>query len=191
MEKSEQLSILESALDNHKRALEAFFRDSITKVIEAAERIAVAIRSGNKVMICGNGGSAADAQHMAAEFVNRFLVDRDPFSAIALTTDTSILTSIGNDYSFDEIFSKQVKALGRSGDVLITISTSGNSRNCIRAIEVAKELNIYTIGLLGGKGVMKDMVDLCLLVPDATTPRVQEIHILVIHMLCELVEKDL
>ncbi len=156
-----------------------------------AHRIIYAIRNGGKLLICGNGGSAADAQHMAAEFVNRFLKERRPLPAIALTTDTSNLTSIANDYSFDDVFSKQVEAIGKKGDVLIGISTSGNSENVFKALRIAKGMGIETVGLLGKDGgKIKDVCDLALVVPSFSTPRIQEVHGFVIHTICEIVEDE-
>ncbi len=156
-----------------------------------AHRIIYAIRNGGKLLICGNGGSAADAQHMAAEFVNRFLKERRPLPAIALTTDTSNLTSIANDYSFDDVFSKQVEAIGKKGDVLIGISTSGNSENVFKALRIAKGMGIETVGLLGKDGgKIKDVCDLALVVPSLSTPRIQEVHGFVIHIICGIVEDE-
>jgi D-sedoheptulose 7-phosphate isomerase len=149
------------------------------------------IRAGGKVMFAGNGGSAADAQHLAAELVNRFRRERAPMAGLALTTDTSILTAIGNDYSFKEVFAKQVRALGRRGDVLVGLSTSGSSPNIVRAMEVAREMGITTIGLTGAGGVIRDMVDCAVCIPSHSTPRIQEAHILVEHILCELLEEAL
>lgn len=162
----------------------------ITAQIEAAARIMTqCIAQGNKIMFAGNGGSAADAQHLAAELANRFLKDRRPLPGLALTTDTSVITAIGNDASFDEIFSKQIQALGRTGDVFFGISTSGNSPNVIRAFAAAHEQGILTIALTGdGGGAMHDMADCTIAVPSRFTPRVQEMHILVGHILCGLIE---
>jgi D-sedoheptulose 7-phosphate isomerase len=140
-------------------------------------------------MLCGNGGSAADAQHIAAEFVNRFILERPPLPAIALTTDTSIITSVGNDYSFDEVFSKQVKAIGMEGDILLAISTSGNSANVLSAVEAAKNQGIFTVGLTGGDGgKLATLVELALMVKSDSPPRIQETHILVGHIICQLVD---
>jgi D-sedoheptulose 7-phosphate isomerase len=146
------------------------------------------LESGGKVLLMGNGGSAADAQHIAAELVGRFQSDRRAFSAIALTTDTSILTSVGNDYGFEAIFSRQIEGLAREGDVAIGISTSGNSANVLKGIERAKITGCSTLGLLGSEGSMARMVDAKLVFPDCPTARVQEMHILAGHILCELVE---
>jgi len=163
---------------------------SLIPVIKEAALASVrSIKTGGKVMFAGNGGSAADAQHLCAELVNRFLRERRPLAGLALTTDTSNITSIANDYSFDEIFSKQVEALGKPGDVFFGISTSGNSPNIIKAINICRELDIHTIGLTGeGGGKMKDMCDTLIAVPSKMTPRIQEVHILVGHILCGLIE---
>ncbi len=151
-----------------------------------------AIRKGNKVMLCGNGGSAADAQHIAGEFVGRFKLERRAYPAVALTTDTSILTCVANDYSFDDVFKRQVEGLGRAGDVLIGISTSGNSRNVIRAVEQARTMKITTISFTGGSGgKLKSMTDHNFNVGSSYTPFVQSGHGVALHALCEIVEKAL
>ena len=157
-------------------------------ILEAAKAIADAFKAGGKVLLFGNGGSAADAQHIAAEFMNRFLIERPPLPAIALTTDTSILTSISNDYAFDEIFSKQLKALGKKGDIAIGITTSGSSPNVLRAFRVAKKLGITTIALAADGGKIASLADIALCVPSKSTPRIQEAHIVVGHILCELTD---
>ena len=155
--------------------------------------VADALSHGHKLLLFGNGGSAADAQHIAAEFVNRFIVERRPLAAIALTTDTSALTSIGNDYGFDMVFAKQIEALGSPGDVAIAISTSGNSPNVLRAIEACGKVGLFVVGLTGGDGgKMRDQVDFLLNVSATReVPRVQETHILVAHVLCDLVDRKL
>ena len=161
-------------------------------VVAAADRITAALAAGNKVFFCGNGGSAADSQHLAAEFMGRFLKDRAPLPAIALTVDTSALTAIGNDYGFDDVFARQLRGLGRSGDVLVALSTSGNSRNVLAAIAVARQIGISVVGLTGeGGGAMGVLCDICFRVPSAATPRIQEMHIAIGHMICELVEDEL
>ncbi len=171
---------------------ERFLKENLSKLLEGVQLIARAFQSGNKLFFFGNGGSAADAQHLAAEFVNRYILQRSPLPAIALTTDTSILTSVSNDLSFDEIFSKQLRALGRRGDVAIGISTSGNSSNVIRAFEVAKEMGMKTVALTGNDGGrLSKISDLSLIVPSSSTPRIQEAHILIGHLLCEMVEQIL
>ena len=168
---------------------EEFFKQNLQPIIHSAEVIADAFKADRKLLICGNGGSAADAQHIAAEFVNRFMIERPPLPAVALSTDTSIITSIGNDYSFDQIFSKQVKAIGREGDVLLAISTSGESKNVITAVKVARDMGIKTIGLTGkGGGKMAKMVDILLNVDSDVTPRIQEVHITAGHIICDLID---
>ncbi len=165
-------------------------RDPIDR---AAEHLAVRLRAGNKVLICGNGGSAADAQHMAAELVNRFMKERRPYAAVALTTDTSILTAIGNDYSYDRVFEKQVQALAQEGDVLIAISTSGKAANVCRAVEAARAIGATTVGLTGGDGgTLAGLVDQPISVSCSTsTARIQEGHGVIIHALCERIEEML
>ncbi len=163
-------------------------------LIAATERAALAciacVRLGGKVLFAGNGGSAADAQHMAGEFVSRFMFERPAMAAIALTTDTSILTAIGNDYGFESVFARQVQGLGRSGDVFIAYSTSGSSPNIIKALAVARELGLTTIGMTGNrKGGMLAVCDIALEVPSASTPRIQEGHLLLGHTVCGLVEE--
>ncbi len=171
-------------------AKEGFFNDkNIDSLIETAALIAECFNSGGKLMIAGNGGSAGDAQHLAAEFVNRFIIERPPLPAIALTTDTSILTSIGNDYDFDQIFSKQVKALGKNGDILLAISTSGGSANVIKAVQAASTLGITTIALTGKNGgELAGVAERCINVNESVTARIQEVHITICHILCELVD---
>jgi len=166
----------------------------LEEIVAAAEMIAQALRAGGKVMLCGNGGSAADCQHIAAEFMNVLHQDfqRPALAAIALTTDTSFLTANANDFGFEHIFERQVEALGRGGDVLIGISTSGNSRNVVRAVRLCRERGIKTIGLLGGNGgQLRHMVDLAIIVPSTNTQHIQEGHIAIGHILCALVEKAL
>lgn len=170
----------------------AFFDSHADAVARAAEILITAIQAGGKVLIFGNGGSAADAQHIAAELVNRLNHDRPPIAAIALTTDSSILTSVGNDSTFDELFERQLRALGRAGDVALAISTSGNSPNVLRAVEAARELGIKTIGLAGRNGGrLAGAVDLALVVATESTQRIQETHITIGHILCELIEEAL
>ena len=161
--------------------------EKIIKVVLLAKKV---ISKKGKILIFGNGGSAADAQHLAAELVNRFKKERAPMPAIALTTDTSILTAIANDYDFSEVFSKQILALGKRGDIALGISTSGKSSNVIEALKVAKKLGLYTIGLSGGDGgLMKDFCDYLILVPSRETPRIQEGHLLFLHIFSELLEE--
>ena len=161
-------------------------------IIKAVDLLTDTLVHEGKILICGNGGSAADAQHFSGELLNRFQIERPPLPGNALTTDSSTLTAIGNDYSFDEIFSKQVEALGRRGDVLFGISTSGNSGNVLRAIERGRELGMKIIGLLGRDGgKIAPLCDVAIVVPSNSTPRVQENHILIVHILCELIDERL
>jgi D-sedoheptulose 7-phosphate isomerase len=158
------------------------------EIATAATAIAEAFKAGRKLLLFGNGGSAADAQHIAAEFMNRFLIERPPLPAIALTTDTSVLTSIANDYAFDEIFSKQLKALGKKGDVALGITTSGSSGNVLKALRAAKKLGMTTIALTGEGGKAASLADIALQIPSRSTPRIQEAHIAVGHILCDLTD---
>lgn len=166
---------------------------ALNEAIEAVGKaMAKSIADGNKLMFCGNGGSAADSQHLASELTGRFINDRRPLAAIALTVDSSALTCIGNDYSFADVFSRQVEGLGRAGDCLFGISTSGNSENVLRAFNVARRLNITTIGLLGRDGgKMRAASDLAIVVPSDVTARIQEMHILIGHTICGLIEHEL
>ena len=162
------------------------------EVNEAGRHIASALAQGGKLMLCGNGGSAADAQHIASELTGRFIQERHPLAGIALTTDSSALTCIGNDYAFDEVFARQLRALGRAGDVLIGISTSGNSANVVKAVQAAREMGITVIGLLGRDGgALKPLSDVAIVVPSRVTARIQEAHILIGHTLCGLIEHEL
>jgi D-sedoheptulose 7-phosphate isomerase len=178
------------AIMKESGSLHARIPSMAPRIRQAAELMCACLARGGKVMFAGNGGSAADAQHLAAELVNRFRRERAPMAGLALTTDTSVLTSIANDYSFDEIFAKQVKGLGREGDVLVGFSTSGASRNIVRAFEEAKAMGTTTIGLTGEDGVIKDLADCALAVPSGVTARVQEVHILIGHILCDIVEEE-
>ncbi len=181
------------AFDESIRVKQAFLRDNLNTLILAIDSLVDAFRRGNKLLLFGNGGSAADAQHIAAEFVNRFLVERRPLPAIALTTDTSVLTSIANDYDYKEVFAKQVQALGKEGDVALAISTSGNAANVLTAIEACKQLKITTIGLTGGNGgKLVGKVDFLLQASQGqNSARIQETHILVGHVICEIVDQKL
>ena len=181
--------IIRRVAKESQRIQKGFVQKNTSQLINCAEYISKAFQNDRKLMLCGNGGSAADAQHIAAEFVNRFQLDRHPLPAMALTTDTSIITSVANDYSYEEVFSKQIQALGVEGDILLAISTSGNSKNILSAIRTAKEKGLYTVGLIGGDGgKMLTLVDLPMVVESNQTPRVQETHILAGHLICELVE---
>jgi len=157
-----------------------------------ARKIVASLKDGGKVLWMGNGGSAADCQHLAAELVGRYYREREGFASMALTADTSVLTSVGNDYGFDKIFVRQVAALCRSGDIVVGISTSGNSANVNLALERARKLGAVTVGLTGGEnGAIRDIVDHCLAVPSTAVPRIQEAHILIGHLLCECVEEEM
>lgn len=164
----------------------------MSDILKATKMLIDAYKNNKKSLIAGNGGSAADAQHIAAEFVSRFYFDRDALASIALTTDTSILTAIGNDYGFDRVFSRQIEANGVEGDIFIAISTSGNSQNIIEAINTAKSKDIKVIGFTGQDGgKMANLCDICIKVPSSSTPRIQESHILIGHIMCAIVEEEL
>ena len=166
-----------------------FFEAEMDHILRQSEDMAERLRRGCKILVCGNGGSAADAQHLAAELSGRYLKERRALAGLALTTDTSALTAIGNDYGFDQIFSRQVEAIGRPGDLLIGISTSGNSPNVLLAVEAAKRLGLHTLGLLGRDGgKLKDQVDDALVVPSTVTARIQEVHQMVYHFWCEALD---
>jgi D-sedoheptulose 7-phosphate isomerase len=170
----------------------SFFASHEEHIALVARTLCGALESDGKILLYGNGGSAADAQHIAAEWVGRFQRERRPLAALALTTDTSILTCIGNDYGYEQVFARQMRALGRRGDVAVAISTSGNSRNVIIATEAATEMGLITVGLTGGDGgKLGGMVQYHLNVPHKSTARVQEIHIMIGHILCELVDQNL
>ncbi len=178
---NDSISVKKSIIEN--------LTDSISLAIE---KILECIKNDNKILFFGNGGSAADAQHIAAELIGKFKKDRTALPAIALTTDTSILTSIGNDYGFDNIFSRQVEGLAKKGDILIGISTSGNSLNVIEAFQKGKEMECFSIALLGKDGGRtKNECDLPIIIPSFGTPRIQEAHITIGHIICEAIEKEL
>ena len=179
---------LQQSLDTLTKVLHD---DSIHKiVVEAGRLTAEAMKASKKLMVCGNGGSAADAQHLVAEFVSRLTVDRPALRAIALTTDTSILTAIGNDYSYDNVFERQVEALATPGDVLLAISTSGNSKNCLKALGKAKEMGVHTVAYTGNNGgQMAELADLNVIIPSATTMNIQESHLALEHIFCMVVER--
>ena len=164
----------------------------LEELLEVAGVASSTIKAGHKIMLCGNGGSAADSQHIAAELIGRFEKERESMAAIALTTDTSALTAIGNDYGYDQVFSRQVEGLGQSGDLLIGISTSGNSKNVVKAMEVAQSKSIRTVALVGDKpgGAMQAIADYVLAAPSTNTARIQECHILMMHTLCQLIESE-
>ena len=168
---------------------EAFVNENLSKLVNVVEAITSALKAGNKILLFGNGGSAADAQHLAAEFVNRFVIERPPLPAIALTTDSSIITSIGNDYDFSEVFSKQIRAIGQAGDVAWGISTSGNSSNVLKGLEVAKKMGLITVSFTGKDGgAIAKIADFSINVSSSVTARIQETHITAGHAICDLVD---
>ena len=186
--KEEIVQIFQESADLKLR----FIRQNAEVLSQVVKIVVNAFKGGNKVLLFGNGGSAADAQHIAAEFVNRFLIERPPLPAIALTTDTSILTSISNDYGYVDSFSKQIKALGKEGDVAVGISTSGSAANVLKAVKLAREMGLKTVGLAGmDGGELAKIVDLAVVVDSQVTARIQEVHITIGHVLCEMVDRML
>jgi len=184
--------LIERLLKESVAVKQDLIRYQLEHIGKVAEVTLKALKRGNQILLCGNGGSAADAQHLAAEFVNRFLFDRPALAAIALTTDTSILTAIGNDSDFSQVFARQLEALGRAGDVLYAISTSGNSANVIRAVEAAHKRGIETVAFTGGDGGgLAPICDLALIMPSRSTPRIQEAHMTLGHIICQIVEEEL
>jgi D-sedoheptulose 7-phosphate isomerase len=185
-------SLIEHFVAESVRVKSEFFQSNATLIAETAQRMARSIKEGRKVLLFGNGGSAADAQHIAAEFVGRFIPDRIPLPALSLATDTSALTALGNDYGFDTVFSRQVQALGNAGDIAIGISTSGNSPNVLAALDAARSKSLLTIGFTGQDGgKMNGRTDVLFRVPSRMTPRIQETHITLGHVLCELIDREL
>ena len=187
-----QAELIERMVAESVRVKTEFFERNTSRIAEAAQAIVQALIQGRKILLFGNGGSAADAQHIASEFVGRFIPDRMPVPAISLSTDTSVLTSLGNDYGFHAIFARQIEALAVAGDVAIGISTSGNSPNVLAAFDAAQEKNLLTIGFTGEDGgKMIDRVHMIFRVPSRMTPRIQETHLTLGHVLCELVDREL
>jgi D-sedoheptulose 7-phosphate isomerase len=187
-------ALIQDRIQRSIDAKKALLADDVLRglLAEAAMQIVKSLRAGGKVIFCGNGGSAADSQHLAAEFTGRYMKERRALPALALSVNTSSLTAIGNDYGFDLVFARQLEALGNIGDVLIGISTSGNSRNVIRAMEAAKQKSIFTVSLTGaGGGAMRALADCAICAPSDETPRIQECHILIGHIICEIVEETL
>jgi D-sedoheptulose 7-phosphate isomerase len=184
---------ISTRLEQSNQAKEEFAKESSDKIITLAKRIVTTFDNGGKVLIFGNGGSAADAQHVAAEFVNRFLLNRRPLPAIALTTDASILTAIGNDFSYDMVFTKQIQALGKPEDLAWGVTTSGTSPNVVQALAEAKKIGMTTVAMTGGTIIPENGVhpycDMVLNVPSNYTPRIQEAHLWIEHLVCEIVEK--
>jgi D-sedoheptulose 7-phosphate isomerase len=181
-------NIIASSIDTKRQIME---NERIIQTLEDCSNvITTAFKNGNKVLFCGNGGSAADAQHLAAEFSGRFYTDRDALPAEALHCNTSYMTAVANDYSYDVVYSRMIKGIGNPGDVLIGLSTSGNSKNIVEAFKTAKLKNMVTVGLTGDSGgIMKEMSDFLLNVPSSDTPRIQESHIMLGHIICQLVEE--
>jgi D-sedoheptulose 7-phosphate isomerase len=191
---NDYLNFVQEQVQNSLSVKQALLKESdlLSRTAAVAQTISKALQSKRKLLLFGNGGSAADAQHIAAEFVGRYRTERRALPALALTVNTSSLTAIGNDYAFDVVFSRQIEAFGISGDVALGISTSGNSENIVRALNKAKELGMKTVALTGATGGrLKSCVDYCLAVPSGDTPRVQECHILLGHIICEIVERQL
>ena len=184
--------LIEHFVTESLRVKSEFFQNNATLIADTAEKMAQALRDGRKILLFGNGGSAADAQHIAAEFVGRFIPDRIPLPALSLATDSSALTSLANDYGYNAVFSRQVQALGNTGDIAIGISTSGNSPNVLEAIDVARTKGLMTIGFTGDSGgKMNGRTDVLFRVPSGMTPRIQETHITLGHVLCELIDREL
>jgi D-sedoheptulose 7-phosphate isomerase len=186
------LQTINNEFDSHLKTIKEVIKNS-TPVLEQISKMAVdTLKAGNKILLCGNGGSAADAQHISAELTGRYKNERKGLASIALTTDTSALTAIGNDYGYDRIFDRQLGALAHKGDLLIGISTSGNSRNVINALKLAKEIGCKTIGFSGNDGgFMNEICDINLIVPSKNTPRIQEMHILFGHIICQIIDDNL
>lgn len=185
-------NVIDQNIAEHLKVVEMVRATLSEPVNEVGKLLASSLANSGTIFWCGNGGSAADSQHLAAELVGRFKKDRRALRSIALTTDTSVLTCVGNDYSYDEIFARQIESLGRKGDVLVVISTSGNSKNVLRAIRKAKSLGVKTVALLGKNGgPCKKHADFALVVPSESTARIQECHILIGHIFCELIEREL
>ncbi|MDV7340800.1 D-sedoheptulose 7-phosphate isomerase [Terasakiella sp. A23] len=185
-------TLVEQHFDEHRAVMEAVKSDMSAQIVDLSKMMAKALGEDKTIMWCGNGGSASDSQHLAAELVGRYKKNREPLRSVALTTDTSVLTCIANDYGYDDVFIRQVKAVGRKGDILIAISTSGNSENVLRAVKAANEMGIISVALLGkGGGPIKELATHSLVIPSQTTARIQEAHIFIGHMFCELIEKEL
>ncbi len=184
---------LQQILNEHRTAVEkSFDQDSLEALELITREILKSLKTGGKILLCGNGGSAADSQHIAAEFIGRFKKERKSLPAIALTTDTSILTAVANDYSYDQIFSRQIEGLGRKGDILIALSTSGNSKNILRAVQQAKAQEIVSAGFTGADGgELKRLADMCFRAKTQKTPHIQEMHITALHAISEAVENVL
>jgi len=191
MNKQQAMELISASLREGAELRTVVARDCSTAIFEAADLITMCLQGDGKLLFFGNGGSAADAQHLAAEFVGRFVRERAGLPAIALTTDSSILTAVGNDYGFDQIFARQIQALGRPGDVAIAISTSGNSLNVLEGVKEARKRKLKTIGLTGKDGgLLAQQTDAAIMVPSTSTAKIQECHIAIGHLFCELVDGD-
>lgn len=185
-------NIIHHNLSEHLKTIEMVSNTLADQIEKIGQILSVSLKSNGTLFWCGNGGSASDSQHLAAELVGRFSKNRRALRSIALNTDTSVLTCVANDFSYEDVFSRQIEALGRSGDVLIGISTSGNSENVLRAFKSARKMNLVTVALLGKDGgSCKELVDYALVIPSDSTARIQEMHILIGHILCELIEQEL
>jgi len=183
--------IIQNEFDSHLETAKLSVENIQNEIAKVALTIIEALKNGKKILLCGNGGSAADAQHIAAEFTGRYKLERIGLPAIAITTDTSALTAIGNDYGYDRVFDRQIEALAQNGDIIIGISTSGNSINVINALKLGQEMGCKTIGLSGRDGgAMNDICDVNVVVPSSNTPRIQEIHILIGHIICHIVDEN-
>lgn len=185
------MDTIKASFEEHQSVMDATHKETAQQAASAAQKITDCLKKGGKLLICGNGGSAADSQHFAAELSGRYKKERKALAAVSLTTDTSALTAIGNDYGFERIFARQVEALGKKGDVLIALSTSGNSPNVLEAIGAAKKQGMAVIGFAGASGgKMKPLCDICICVSSQNTPRIQEAHITLIHIICEIAENE-
>lgn len=183
-------SLIEKNLEDHKNTLQNVIEHNIEDIEKVCTEVVAALKNGNKIMLCGNGGSAADAQHLAAELTGRFVKERGPLPGLAFTTDTSALTAVGNDYGFEYVFARQAFALSQEGDILIGISTSGNSQNVINAFEEAKKKGAKTVALVGKDGgTMKEVADMSIVVNDPVIARVQEMHITIGHIICSAIDE--
>jgi D-sedoheptulose 7-phosphate isomerase len=186
------LDTIKSEFQSHLETIQNTMNNMENDIVQASQIVVDALKNGNKVLLCGNGGSAADAQHIAAELTGRYKTERRGLPGIALTTDTSALTAIGNDYGYDRVFDRQTEALANDGDVIIGISTSGNSANVVSALKLGRELGCKTIGLTGRTGGdMNEVCDVNLIVPSNNTPRIQEMHILIGHTICQIIDDNL
>ena len=185
------IELVVEKFDSSKKIQKEFIRNNADLVKKIILLLETTFKKGGKLLLIGNGGSAADAQHLAGEFVNKLIFERTPLPVIALTTDTSILTAIANDIDYKNIFARQISAVGKKGDVIFAYSTSGNSPNILEAVEVAKKMGLTTVGFTGEKGKLKDMADIPVMVPSDKTPRIQEVHYILGHIICEILESSM